>query len=150
MHAKGNASQVLRFLTCDVGRATAFRAGIMTELCARRPYTFRAKDWCLELGARTAVMGILNVTPDSFSDRGTYFTPEAALDRAWQIAEEGADILDIGGESTRPGSRGVSVEEELRRVLPTLEGTLAKLGLRAMFAGALASWLTASIAGVLI
>ena len=97
----------------------------MTELCARRPFTFRAGDWTLELGKRTAIMGILNVTPDSFSDKGRHFTPEAALERAWQIAEEGADILDIGGESTRPGSTGISVEEELRRVMPTLEA-LAK------------------------
>jgi dihydropteroate synthase len=70
-------------------------------------------------------MGILNVTPDSFSDQGRYFALEAAVDRAWQIAQEGADILDIGGESTRPGSLGISAEEELRRVLPTLEA-LAK------------------------
>jgi dihydropteroate synthase len=97
----------------------------MTELCARRAYKFRAGDWVLELGERTVVMGILNVTPDSFSDQGRYFTPEAALDRAWQIAEEGADVLDIGGESTRPGSLGIGVEEELRRVMPTLE-VLAK------------------------
>ncbi len=75
----------------------------------------------MELGDRTLIMGILNVTPDSFSDQGRYFTPQAAVDRAWQVAEEGADILDIGGESTRPGSLGVSEEEELERVLPTLE-----------------------------
>ena len=93
----------------------------MTELCARRTFTFRAGDWTLELGRRTAIMGILNITPDSFSDKGLYFAPEAALERAWQIAEEGADILDIGGESTRPGSKGISAEEELRRVMPTLE-----------------------------
>jgi dihydropteroate synthase len=97
----------------------------MTELCARRAYTLRARDWVLELGERTVVMGILNVTPDSFSDQGLYFTPEAALDRAWQIAEEGADVIDIGGESTRPGSLGIGVEEELRRVMPILEA-LAK------------------------
>jgi dihydropteroate synthase len=97
----------------------------MTELCTRRPYSLRAREWTLDLGVRTAIMGILNITPDSFSDKGVYFTPEAALDRAWQIAEEGADILDIGGESTRPGSLGISVEEELRRVMPTLEA-LAK------------------------
>ncbi len=66
-------------------------------------------------------MGILNVTPDSFSDQGRFFAPAAAIDRAWQIAEEGADILDIGGESTRPGSSGISVEEEMNRVLPILE-----------------------------
>jgi dihydropteroate synthase len=66
-------------------------------------------------------MGILNVTPDSFSDQGRYFSQDAAVDRAWRIAEEGADILDIGGESTRPGSLGITVEEELSRILPILE-----------------------------
>jgi len=70
-------------------------------------------------------MGILNVTPDSFSDKGQYFEPQEAIDRAWKIAEEGADILDIGGESTRPGSQGVSADEELRRVMPILEAMAA-------------------------
>ena len=77
------------------------------------------------MGERTLVMGILNVTPDSFSDTGKYFGIEASVRRAWEIAEEGADILDIGGESTRPGSVGVGVEEEIKRVVPTLEA-LAK------------------------
>jgi len=71
-------------------------------------------------------MGILNVTPDSFSEQGCYFSPAAAVKRAWEIANEGADILDIGGESTRPGSVGVSAEEELRRVLPVLEALCNK------------------------
>jgi dihydropteroate synthase len=97
----------------------------MADSYKRRPFLFKARDRVLNLGERTAVMGILNVTPDSFSDRGRYFAPEAAVDRAWQIAEEGADILDIGGESTRPGSLAVSIEEESRRVLPILEA-LAK------------------------
>jgi len=97
----------------------------MPALLSRKSYTFKAGNHALALGERTAVMGILNVTPDSFSDHGRYFAPEAAVDRAWQIAGEGADILDIGGESTRPGSLGVSVEEESRRVLPILEA-LAK------------------------
>ena len=97
----------------------------MTESCSRKPYTLRARNWTLDLGDRTLVMGILNVTPDSFSDQGRYFAPQKAIDRAWQIAEEGADILDIGGESTRPGSQGVSAEEELRRVMPTLEALAA-------------------------
>lgn len=66
-------------------------------------------------------MGILNVTPDSFSDKGRYLDPGAALDRAWEIAGQGADILDIGAESTRPGSRPVDAEEQLRRLLPVLE-----------------------------
>lgn len=79
----------------------------------------------MELGERTLVMGVLNVTPDSFSDKGMYLEPKAAVERAWQIASEGADILDIGGESTRPGSRSVSTEEELRRVMPVLEALAA-------------------------
>ena len=73
------------------------------------------------MGKRTLVMGVLNVTPDSFSDTGKYFGVEASVRRAWEIAEEGADILDIGGESTRPGSAGISAEEEIGRIVPTLE-----------------------------
>ena len=67
-----------------------------------------------------AIMAILNVTPDSFSDGGLCVTPETAADRARQLAEEGADIIDIGGESTRPGSAPVDEEEELRRVVPAV------------------------------
>jgi dihydropteroate synthase len=66
-------------------------------------------------------MGILNVTPDSFSDGGHFLEASTAVNRAWQIAEEGADFLDIGGESSRPGSSGVSADEEMSRVLPVLE-----------------------------
>jgi dihydropteroate synthase len=68
------------------------------------------------------VMGIVNVTPDSFSDGGRHFAPEAAINHARRLIEEGADILDIGGESTRPGSAPVSTQEELDRVLPVIEG----------------------------
>ncbi|RFA30612.1 dihydropteroate synthase [Alkalilimnicola ehrlichii] len=67
------------------------------------------------------VMGILNVTPDSFSDGGDFFNPEAALAQAYALVEAGAAIIDIGGESTRPGAPPVSVEEELRRVVPVVE-----------------------------
>src|SRR5512139_3159256 len=97
----------------------------MPELCPRKLYKVRARDRILELGERTAVMGILNVTPDSFSDGGRYFARGAAVDRAWKIAEEGADILDIGGESTRPGSLSVSSDEEAKRVLPILEALVS-------------------------
>jgi dihydropteroate synthase len=71
------------------------------------------------------VMGIVNVTPDSFSDGGEHATVEAAIAHGLQLAEEGADLLDIGGESTRPGAQDVSVDEELRRVIPVIEA-LAK------------------------
>jgi dihydropteroate synthase len=74
----------------------------------------------IELGRRTLIMGILNATPDSFSDGGRYQTVEAAVERARQMAAEGADLLDIGGESTRPGHDPVSTEEELRRILPVI------------------------------
>jgi dihydropteroate synthase len=82
----------------------------------------------LELGKRTLVMGILNVTPDSFSDGGKYFSSSAAIEHGLKLHEDGADILDIGGESTRPGAKvglkdpAVSVEDELRRVLPVIAG----------------------------
>lgn len=75
----------------------------------------------LVLGERTLIMGVLNVTPDSFSDGGHYLDAEQAVARAFEIEREGADILDIGGESTRPGSEGVSAQEEMRRVIPVLE-----------------------------
>ena len=71
---------------------------------------------------RTRVMGIVNVTPDSFSDGGEHATTEAAITHGVRLAEEGADILDVGGESTRPGADEVSLEEELRRVIPVIEG----------------------------
>ena len=75
----------------------------------------------LELGKRTLIMGIVNVTPDSFSDGGLYLDSEKAIAHALQLLDEGADIIDVGGESTRPGAKvAVSAEEELRRVLPVI------------------------------
>src|SRR5690606_31431438 len=71
---------------------------------------------------RPRVMGIVNITPDSFSDGGAHFDAGAAIAHGLRLAEEGADILDVGGESTRPGSQEVTVEEELRRVVPVIEG----------------------------
>lgn len=72
--------------------------------------------------SRPLIMGVVNVTPDSFSDGGKWVTAQAAIHHATQLINEGADIVDIGGESTRPGAEPVSLEEELRRVLPVLEG----------------------------
>lgn len=74
----------------------------------------------LELGRRTLVMGILNVTPDSFSDGGRYMAVDAAVEHAVRMVEAGADILDIGGESTRPGHEPVPADEEIRRVIPVI------------------------------
>ena len=94
----------------------------------RPVFTWNLGRRWLELGKRTVLMGIVNVTPDSFSDGGRHFSPEAAIAHALQLHESGADILDIGGESTRPGAKtgtqdaAVDQKEELRRVLPVIAG----------------------------
>jgi len=75
----------------------------------------------LDFGGKTFVMGILNVTPDSFSDGGKFFNVETAIEHARKMVEDGADIIDVGGESTRPGSQSITVEEELNRVLPVIK-----------------------------
>ena len=83
---------------------------------------WRCRDRVIRLGARPLVMGILNVTPDSFSDGGRYLATDAAIQRGLEMAAEGADILDIGGESTRPGAAPVPADEELDRVRPVMAG----------------------------
>jgi dihydropteroate synthase len=93
----------------------------------RSTYIWTLPRTAIELGRRTAVMGILNVTPDSFSDGGRYFDAAQAVTRALQIEQEGADILDVGGESSRPGSAPISEGEELRRVLPVIEAVSGRL-----------------------
>jgi dihydropteroate synthase len=82
----------------------------------------------LELGSRTLVMGILNITPDSFADGGVHLDVERAVDAGVQMVEDGADILDIGGESTRPGAAQVGAAEEMRRVLPVIYRISARVG----------------------
>jgi len=83
----------------------------------------------LDTSHKTLVMGILNVTPDSFSDGGRYLDPKTAVEQGLRMAEEGADIIDIGGESTRPGAQKISLEEELQRVLPVIEQLASKIKL---------------------
>lgn len=78
---------------------------------------------------KTYIMGILNVTPDSFSDGGKWNQREAALSHAWEMAEEGADIIDIGGESTRPGHQQITEEEEISRIVPVIEAVKRELDL---------------------
>lgn len=94
---------------------------------ARRRFVLRLPSRRLALGARTLIMGVLNVTPDSFSDGGRFFRPARAIAHALEMQRAGADLIDVGGESTRPGSAGVSAEEELRRVLPVLRGLRGRL-----------------------
>lgn len=91
----------------------------MQPIIYKRSYSLGEASFTL--GERTLVMGILNVTPDSFSDGGRYTTVERALQHAREMVAEGADILDIGGESTRPGHEPVSEQEELERVIPVVE-----------------------------
>ncbi|MCG6918938.1 MAG: dihydropteroate synthase [Deltaproteobacteria bacterium] len=86
----------------------------------RGRFTIRCGDHTLELGARTLLMGTINVTPDSFSDGGLFFHTDQAIKQGELLASEGADILDVGGESTRPFSNSVDIEEELRRVIPVV------------------------------
>jgi len=94
----------------------------------RRRHSLRVGPRILELGERTAIMGIVNVTPDSFSDGGAFLDPAAAIDHGLRLAGEGADILDVGGESTRPGADPVSEQEELRRVVPVVRELAARSG----------------------
>jgi dihydropteroate synthase len=93
----------------------------------RRIFRLKLRSRSLMLGERTLVMGVLNVTPDSFSDGGKFFSVERAVERALAMEKAGADILDIGAESTRPGSQEVSSAEELARLLPVLGGLRGRL-----------------------
>lgn len=91
------------------------------------PFELPCREYTLKLGARTHIMGILNVTPDSFSDGGQFNTVDRALDRARNMVDEGADIIDVGGESTRPGSDPTPLDEELARTLPVVERLVSEL-----------------------
>jgi len=94
---------------------------VLQNLEGRRPRRLDCRGKELVLGERTLIMGILNATPDSFSDGGRFIDPSAAVAHARQMVADGADIIDLGGESTRPGYVPVAEEEELRRVMPVLE-----------------------------
>ena len=99
-------------------------------MAIRKPYSLSLPGGTiLGLGERTRVMGIINVTPDSFADGGDCFVLQRAVDRALELEDAGADILDVGGESTRPGAAPLSVEEELRRVIPVIEQLSKRLGI---------------------
>ena len=80
------------------------------------------QDWCINPDKETLVMGIVNVTPDSFSDGGEFYSSKDAIAHAFKLINEGADIIDIGGESTRPGATEISSSDELKRVIPVIQG----------------------------
>jgi dihydropteroate synthase len=96
---------------------------------ARKRYEWRLNERLLQLGDRTLLVAILNVTPDSFSDGGLYLDPDRAFARAVELEEQGADVVDIGAESTRPGSARIGEAEELRRLVPVLKRLRGKLGI---------------------
>lgn len=104
--------------TCDIG----------SDPEMRKLFYWKLKDREIMLGERTVILGVLNVTPDSFSDGGKYADPDRAFARALELEEQGADIIDIGAESTRPGSARISAAEELRRLIPVLKRLRGQLG----------------------
>ena len=96
--------------------------------CMRKSFTIELPGGRkLSLGARTIVVGVLNVTPDSFSDGGQHYDPGRAIERALQMEADGADVVEIGGESTRPGAKPVDADEELSRIMPVLKGIATRL-----------------------
>lgn len=95
----------------------------------RKRFEWRFRDRQLLLGERTLIMGVLNVTPDSFSDGGRFTDPDRAFAHAVKLEEEGADILDVGAESTKPGSQRISEAEELRRLIPVLKRLKGQLSI---------------------
>src|SRR5215510_12684838 len=96
---------------------------------ARKFFEWKVRDKVLQLGPRTLIVGVLNVTPDSFSDGGRYDDPDRAFAHAIELEEQGADIIDIGAESTRPGSTRITDAEELRRLVPVLKRLKGKLNI---------------------
>ena len=100
--------------------------GLLANYQLTNPVLYTNKRM-IELGKRTHIMGVVNVTPDSFSDGGKYLSSPAAIDRALALEAEGADIIDIGGESSRPGSEFISAAEELKRIIPVIKGLQGKL-----------------------
>ncbi len=121
--------QTIDFLAMQYGLPAGLHEKIHLHLdnYPRSDYKIDCRGKILDLSSRTYVMGILNVTPDSFSDGGRYDVQDRALTHAREMAAAGADIIDIGGESTRPGAAPVPEEEELRRIIPLIERLSAEL-----------------------
>lgn len=129
----GNVKQVLRVSRKLKDQPFGLKriASELEEYCQSiaepKPLTWLCRGRCLDFVNGPLVMGILNVTPDSFSDGGRFADLQAAIERGLEMAEQGADIIDVGGESTRPGAEPVSEDVELNRILPVVEALAAKL-----------------------
>ncbi len=119
----GSESKIKDFCSCIVksNKTLAFEILQFLQSYRKRSFKIQYNYKILPLGIKTSIMGILNVTPDSFSDGGEFMDPKVAVEAAIKMAQDGAEIIDIGGESTRPGSQRISEEEELKRVLPVLK-----------------------------
>src|SRR5258705_2736567 len=104
----------------SVGCAKRSRSSAPAARAAHPPMLWRCRDRVFDLATRTRVMGIVNLTPDSFSDGGRFVEPRAALDHARRLIDEGADLLDVGAASTRPGAEPVPAAEQIRRLEPVL------------------------------
>jgi len=131
---QGDERAFARLPRAPIGDPQAREAALEIEKALRsaerRVGTLRLKRGRMNFDRRTRIMGILNLTPDSFSDGGRFRSRRAAVEEGLRMAEEGADIIDVGGESTRPGSRPVPLEEELRRVMPVLTDLVPRLARR--------------------
>ncbi len=117
----------LRIQPFGLSRIAKEIAEVLQNIEGRSPLKMECRGKAIDIGVRTLVMGVLNVTPDSFSDGGNYYDPGKAVDQALHLQAEGADILDIGGESTRPGHREVDADEEISRILPVLSRLVREL-----------------------
>jgi dihydropteroate synthase len=115
----------MKLIAKDFGAEHTWMEG--SRMVKEQSTLIKAGQYTLDYGNKTLIMGILNVTPDSFSDGGKYSNVENAVQYARQMIEDGADILDIGGESTRPGYEPISDEEEISRVLPSIEAITKEL-----------------------
>jgi dihydropteroate synthase len=111
--------------SCSIFHESPHFFRTIMAFAVRPRHNWHLRTRTLELGPRTLVMGVINVTPDSFSDGGQFLEPHAALTQACKLLDEGADILDLGGESTRPAALPISPEEEQARVLPVLSALMA-------------------------
>ena len=120
-HAELNVAVTLLRAEPGLPASCAARLESLLFNTARRDYPLKLREGVLDLGARTHIMGVLNVTPDSFSDGGQFANPARAVEHAREMLSAGADLIDIGGESTRPGATPLTEDEELRRIIPVIE-----------------------------
>ena len=125
----GQLRRIFSLLAADhrIPSSLSQKGYLLLDNYLRSDYKIDCRGKVLDLGSRTHIMGILNATPDSFSDGGRYADAEQALTHARDMAAEGADIIDIGGESTRPGAAPLAEEEELRRIIPLIERLASEL-----------------------